>query len=62
MTKLSDESGGATLEYVLVSTFAAAMSIAAMTYVGRLVKGQLAALDERLNQDLDDGSDAGGDP
>lgn len=60
MTNRAREAGGATLEYVLISTFAAALSIAAMTYVGRLVKSQLAALGERLDQDLNSGDDDGG--
>jgi hypothetical protein len=48
MVQTSGQHGGATLEYVLVSTFAAALSIAAMAYVGKLVKDRLADLGDRL--------------
>ncbi len=36
--RLRGQAGSATLEYVIVSTFAAVLSIASITFVGRMVK------------------------
>jgi len=38
--------GGAAIEYVLVTTFAAGVSIAAMGFVGSMLKEKLTALSE----------------
>jgi Flp pilus assembly pilin Flp len=43
--------GGAALEYVLVSTFAAALCIAALTFVGNAVHDKLEALGDKLGSD-----------
>lgn len=43
--------GGAALEYVLVSTFAAALCIAALTFVGDAVHDKLEALADKLGSD-----------
>ena len=45
--------GGAALEYILVSTFAAVITIAALGFVGTVVKKQLANMAERLGMDTD---------
>ena len=42
------QGGGAALEYILVSTFAAVVTISAMGYLGRILKQQLAHLGSRL--------------
>lgn len=43
--------GSATMEYVIVSTFAALLSIAAITFVGRLVKGRVDKMASKLNME-----------
>lgn len=43
------EFGGAALEYILVSTFAAVVGMAALTFLGRVIEQQLARLSERLD-------------
>lgn len=45
------EVGGATLEYVLVSTFAAVVSLVALTFVGKVVKEQLDTMASKLGVD-----------
>lgn len=50
----SHKKGGAALEYILVSTFAAVVTIAALGFVGTVVKKQLANMAARLG--IDDGS------
>lgn len=45
--------GGAALEYILVSTFAAVVTIAALSFVGTVVKRQLANMAEKLG--IEDG-------
>ena len=45
--------GGAALEYILVSTFAAVITIAALGFVGNIVKKQLANMAQRLGMDAD---------
>lgn len=40
--------GGAALEYILVSTFAGAMSMAALAYLSQVVQHKLQDLGERL--------------
>ena len=47
----SRERGSATMEYVIVSTFAALLSIAAITFVGRMVKTKVNSMAEKLNMD-----------
>lgn len=49
--KASRERGSATMEYVIVSTFAALLSIAAITFVGRMVKTKVNSMAEKLNMD-----------
>lgn len=44
----SQRRGSATMEYVIVSTFAALLSIAAVTFVGRLVKTKVTAMSDKL--------------
>lgn len=44
----SPQRGGAALEYVLVSTFAALLTIAALGFVGKLVKDRLDQIGARL--------------
>lgn len=43
--------GSATMEYVIVSTFAALLSIAAITFVGRLVKSRVDKMASKLNME-----------
>lgn len=40
--------GGAAIEYVLVSTFAAAVCTAALTFLGKSLEEKLAQLSEKL--------------
>lgn len=40
--------GGAALEYILVSTFAAVVGMAALGFIGRVVKDQLANMAAKL--------------
>ena len=42
------EAGGAALEYILVSTFAAVVGIAALTFVGKIMERELANMAEKL--------------
>jgi Flp pilus assembly pilin Flp len=43
--------GGATLEYILVSTFAAAVSLTALGFVGKVVQAELTKMAEKLGMD-----------
>ncbi len=43
--------GGATLEYILVSTFAAVVSLTALGFVGKVVQAQLAKMADKLGLD-----------
>lgn len=45
------QAGAAALEYILVSTFAAVMTIAALSYVGRLVKAEVSKINSKLGGD-----------
>ena len=45
------ERGGAALEYILVSTFAAVVGMAALGFVGRVVKSQLVNMASKLGMD-----------
>lgn len=49
--KKSHESGAAALEYILVSTFAAVVTVAALSYVARLVKSEVNKINSRLGGD-----------
>lgn len=51
-SKLKSRQGGAALEYILVTTFAALASLAALAVVGTVMKDQLNALAERLGVDV----------
>ena len=42
------EAGGAVLEYVLVSAFAAAVGMAALGFVGKVVKQHLESMSQRF--------------
>ena len=42
------EAGGAALEYILVSTFAAVVTMAALAFVGKVVHEQLEKLAAKL--------------
>lgn len=43
--------GSATMEYVIVSTFAALLSVAAITFVGRLVKTKVSVMAGKLGME-----------
>lgn len=43
--------GGAALEYILVSTFAAVVGMAALAFIGRMVQQQLTHMAERVGFD-----------
>jgi Flp pilus assembly pilin Flp len=45
---MRSKQGGAALEYILVSTFAAVVGIAALTFIGKVVQSQLTNLADRL--------------
>ena len=47
--------GAAALEYIMVSTFAAVMALAAMAFVGKVVKEELTKLGSRLGVDAEVG-------
>ncbi len=49
--KRSHESGAAALEYILVSTFAAVVTIAALGYVAKLVKSEVNKINSKLGGD-----------
>ena len=61
---LTRQSGGAALEYILVSTFAAVVGMAALGFLGKVVKEELARLSAKLGvdqvPDLDDPFGQGG--
>jgi len=40
--------GGAALEYILVSTFAAVVAVTALGFIGKVVKQQLVNMGEKL--------------
>ena len=50
---LFNERGGAALEYVLVSAFATALSLAALAIVGRLAKDELSKIAEHYGLNVD---------
>lgn len=52
---LKRKRGGAALEYILVSTFAAVVGIAALTFIGTVVQHQLSNMATRLG--LEDAPD-----
>lgn len=54
MRTLKGRRGGATLEYILVSTFAAVVSLAALGFVGKVVQAQLTKMAEKLGLDAPD--------
>ena len=43
--------GGAALEYILVSTFAAALCMAALSFIGQSVQAKLRDLADKLGSD-----------
>jgi hypothetical protein len=45
------ERGGAALEYVLVSTVAAVLAVAALGFLGKVMREELARLADRLGVD-----------
>ena len=49
--RLQHEYGGAALEYVLVSTFAAAICTAALSFIGQAVQTKLEHLADKLGSD-----------
>ena len=51
------QAGGAALEYILVSTFAAVVGMAALSFIGRVVKDQLANMAAKLG--MEDAPDIG---
>jgi len=50
-TSLGRKKGGAALEYILVSTFAAVVTMGALAFVGSVVKKQLTHMGEKLGVD-----------
>jgi Flp pilus assembly pilin Flp len=51
---LKTKKGGAALEYILVSTFAAVVTMGALAFVGTLIKKQLTHMGEKLGADAPD--------
>lgn len=45
---LKRKRGSATIEYVIVSTFAAILSVAAITFVGRIVKTKVSTMSDKI--------------
>lgn len=59
---LAHDRGGVALEYILVTTFSAILSLAALGYIGTVVKDKLSTLVEKMGSsvevsDIDLGSD-----
>ena len=52
--KLVRKKGGAALEYILVSTFAAVVTMGALAFVGTVIKKQLTHMGEKLGVDAPD--------
>jgi Flp pilus assembly pilin Flp len=52
---LLSERGGAALEYILVSTFAAIVTLAALAFIGKVVQQQLQTMADKLGVDADVG-------
>lgn len=52
---LKSRRGGAALEYILISTFAAALSVAALVVVTGVIKDELGRMSERLGVTVDTG-------
>ena len=48
LSSLRNQTGSATMEYVIVSTFAALLSIAAITFVARMVKSKVDTLSDKV--------------
>lgn len=48
MTGKKSQFGGAALEYIMVTTFAAIIGIAALGYTGKAIKEQLKRLGEQM--------------
>jgi hypothetical protein len=48
LSSLRKQTGSATMEYVIVSTFAALLSIAAITFVARMVKSKVDTLADKV--------------
>lgn len=44
--------GGAAIEYIIVSTFATAISVAAVMFIGKLLREKLSAMSEKLGIDV----------
>ena len=53
MSRLSKQTGGAALEYILVSTFATILTIAALTYLGGVFSDRLDLLANKLGINLE---------
>jgi hypothetical protein len=54
-TLLPRKRGGAALEYVMVSTFAVVVCLAALAFIGKAVQQQLETMADRLGLDADVG-------
>ncbi len=48
ITAKKSQFGGAALEYIMVTTFAAIIGIAALSYTGKAIKEQLKRLGEQM--------------
>ncbi len=48
-----NSNGGATLEYILVSTFATIMTVAALTYLSGVFSDRLDLLSSKLGVDIE---------
>ncbi len=46
--KRNSQYGGAAMEYILVTTFAAIVTMASLTFIGKTVKNHLATLAQKL--------------
>ena len=57
MKKKFGSHGGAALEYLMVSTFAAVVAIAALSFLGGVVKEQLTTMAAKLGVDAPDDLD-----
>ena len=51
---LARQRGSATFEYAIVSTFAVVISVATLTFIGKMFKGRVQKLAERVGADSSD--------
>lgn len=56
LRKIHSQTGGAAIEYIIVSTFATILAIAAITFVTTTIKDKLTSLEDKIGISFDDES------